>query len=147
MKTKKRYLIDVQFSTDKKLTTMQYRQRLQNTDKKQYCQYLILRLVVFTRFRADRDCLLMLYYMLVKSARTVSRELYWENVSTLGLLHMVSWGCCDNTLLLCKTCLNAVYYRPMWHRAGLLKLWVAVPNEVAKFNFGVAEPIGLTNQM
>jgi len=21
----------------------------------------------------------------------------WKNVSTLGLLHMVSWGCCENT--------------------------------------------------
>jgi len=31
----------------------------------------------------------------------------WKNVSTLGLLHMVSWGCCDNTLL-CKACFHAV---------------------------------------
>jgi len=31
----------------------------------------------------------------------------------LGLLHMVSWGCCDNTLLLCKTCLHAVNHRPL----------------------------------
>jgi len=29
-------------------------------------------------------------------------------VSTLGLLRVVCWGCCDNTLL-CKTCLHAVY--------------------------------------
>jgi len=28
-------------------------------------------------------------------------------VSTLGLFHMVSWGCCDSALLLCKTCLHA----------------------------------------
>ena len=34
---------------------------------------VILRLVVFTRFPANRDCLLKLY-MLVKSARTVFRE-------------------------------------------------------------------------
>jgi len=33
-------------------------------------------LVVFTRFPANRDCLLKLY-MLVKSTRTVSRELHW----------------------------------------------------------------------
>jgi len=52
----------------------QDRQTLQNSDKKQYCQYWILRLVVFTRFRANRGCLLKLY-ILVKSARTVSREL------------------------------------------------------------------------
>jgi len=51
---KKRYLIDVQFSTDKKLATMQYSQTLQNSDEKQYCQYWILRLVVFTRFCDNR---------------------------------------------------------------------------------------------
>jgi len=34
-------------------------------------------------------------------------------MSILRLLHVVSWGCCDNTLLLCKTCLHAVYHRPM----------------------------------
>ena len=34
----------------------------------------------------------------------------WKNVSTLGLLHMVSWGCCDNTSL-CKTCLHAVCHQ------------------------------------
>jgi len=41
---KKQYLIDVQFSTDKKLATMQDRQTLQNSDGKQlqYCQYWIL---------------------------------------------------------------------------------------------------------
>jgi len=34
---------------------------------------------VFTRFPANRDCLLNFYvYMLVKSARKVSREFYWE---------------------------------------------------------------------
>jgi len=68
-------LIYVQFSTDKKLATTQDRQTLQNSDEKQYCQYWILRLVVFTRLRANRDCLFKLC-MLVKSARTVSRELY-----------------------------------------------------------------------
>ena len=35
-----------------------------------------------------------------------------KNVYTLGLLRMVNRGCCDNTLLLCKTCLHAVYHRP-----------------------------------
>jgi len=34
----------------------------------------------------------------VRSARTVSREFCLENVPALGLLHMVSWGCCENTL-------------------------------------------------
>jgi len=39
MKKKKRYFIDVQFSTDKKLTTMEDRQKLQDSDKKQDCRY------------------------------------------------------------------------------------------------------------
>jgi len=51
--------------------------------------------------------------MLIKSARTVSCELYWEIRIDIGLLHLVSWGCCDNTLLLCNTCLHAVNHRPM----------------------------------
>jgi len=63
--------------------------------------------------------------MLIKSARPVSREFYsrektclhwalltWKNVSTLDLLHMVSWGCCNNTLLR-KTCLHAIDPQPI----------------------------------
>jgi len=60
------------------------------TDEKQYCQYWILRLVVFTRFPASRDCLLKLY-MLLRSA-TVEQcfvSFTEKNVSTLRLLHMV----------------------------------------------------------
>ena len=34
----------------------------------------------------------------------------WQNESTLGLLHTINWGHCDNTLL-CKTCLHAVYHQ------------------------------------
>ena len=49
-KRKKRYLTDVQFSTDKKLATTQDRQKLQNSDEKQDCQYWILRLVVLLDF-------------------------------------------------------------------------------------------------
>ena len=56
---------------------MQDRQTLQNSDEKQYCQYWSLRFVVFTRFRANRDCLLKLC-MLVKSAKTVSPEFCME---------------------------------------------------------------------
>ena len=36
-----------------------------------------------------------------------------KNVSTLRIFHVDSWGCRDDTLLLCKTCLHAVYHRPM----------------------------------
>jgi len=59
----------------KKLATTQDRLILQNSDEKQDCQFWILRLVVFTRFPVNKDCLLKLY-MLIKSARTVSRELH-----------------------------------------------------------------------
>ena len=40
------YLLDVQFPTDKKLSTTQARQTLQNTFGKQYCQYWLLHLIV-----------------------------------------------------------------------------------------------------
>jgi len=40
------YLLNVQSSTDKKLATAQDRQTLQNSYKKQYCRYSMLRLVV-----------------------------------------------------------------------------------------------------
>jgi len=54
--------------------------------EKQYFQYCqLLRLVVFTRFRANRDCLLIWNYMLTKSAWTVSCELYWEILVYIGL--------------------------------------------------------------
>jgi len=55
-KRKKRYLIDVQLSTDKKLATVQDHQTLQNSDEKQYYQYWILLLVVFTRLPAEIAC-------------------------------------------------------------------------------------------
>jgi len=83
--TKNQTVLDVQFPLTKKLATTQDRQILQNSGEKQDCQFWILRLDVFTRLPANRDCLLKLY-MLVKSARTVSRKLHWGNVSTLGLL-------------------------------------------------------------
>ena len=49
------------FPLTKKLATTQDRQILQSSDEKQDCQFCILRLVVFTRFPANRDCLLKLY--------------------------------------------------------------------------------------
>jgi len=101
-------------STDKKLATTQDRQTLQNSDEKQYCQWWILRLVVFARYPANRVCLLKLY-MLVKSARTVSRELYWEKRVYNGLTSYVYLGvlrvatilcCCAN---LSSFCLPSAY--------------------------------------
>ena len=99
------------FPLTKKLATTQDRQILQNSGKKRDWQFWILRLVVFTRFPANRDCLLKLY-MLVKSARTVSRELHWGKRVYIGLTSWLTEGC-DKTLLLCKTCLHAVYDRPI----------------------------------
>jgi len=80
-----------------KLATTQDRQILQNSDEQQRCQFWILRLVVFTRFPANRDCLLKLY-MLVKSARTVSRELHWGKRVYIGL---TSWSTEGVVTILC----------------------------------------------
>ena len=91
-KETKRYLTDVQFCTDKKLAITQD-STLQNSDEKQYCQHWILRLVVFTRFRANSVCLLKLC-MLVKSARKV-----------------FSWA------LLGKTCQHPAYF--IWLAEGI----------------------------
>jgi len=88
-KKRKQYLIDVQFSTDKKLAKTKDRQILQNSDEKQYCQYWILRLVVFTGFRANKDCLLK-FFILIKPARTISRELYCKKRVYFGLTSYVS---------------------------------------------------------
>ena len=88
---KKKTVLDVQFPLTKKLATTQDRQILQNSDEKQDCQFWILRLVVFTRFPANRDCLLKLY-MLVKSARTVSRELHWGKRVYSGLTSWLNEG-------------------------------------------------------
>jgi len=78
-KRKKRDLIDVQFSTEKKLATTQDRQTPQNSNEKKSCQYWMLRLVVFTRFPANSAC------WVGKSARTVSREFYREKRVYIGL--------------------------------------------------------------
>jgi len=79
------------FPLTKKLATTQDRQILQNSDEKQDCQFWILHLVVFTRFPAHRDCLWKLY-MLVKSARTVSRELHWGKRVYTGLTSYLTEG-------------------------------------------------------
>jgi len=88
---KEKAVLDVQFPLRKKLATTQDRQLLQNSDKKQDCQFWILRLVVFTRFHANRDCLLKLY-MLVKSARTVSCELHWGKRVYIALTSWLTEG-------------------------------------------------------
>jgi len=79
------------FPLTKKLATTQDRQILQNSDEKQDCQYWILRLVVFTRFPANRDCLLKLY-MLVESATTFSLELHLGKRVYIGLTSWLTEG-------------------------------------------------------
>ena len=75
-----------------------------------------------TKLPANRDCLLKLY-MLVKSSRTVSGTFYLEKRVYIGL-RMVSWGCCQTTLV-CKTCLHAVYHQSI---AGVPTfLWPCTP--------------------
>jgi len=74
-----------------KLATTQDLQMLQNSDKKQDCQFWILRMVVFTSLTANRDCLLKLF-ILVKSARTVSRELHWGKRVYIGLTSWLTDG-------------------------------------------------------
>jgi len=100
------------FPLTKKLATTQDRQILQNSDEKQDCQFWILRLVVIIKFPANRDCLLKLY-MLIKSARTVSRELHWGKRVYTGLTsssghRLIWWGGCDIDLQLTQ-CFTGTY--------------------------------------
>jgi len=101
------------FPLTKKVATTQDRQILQNSDEKQDCQFWILSLVVFTRFPANRDCLLKLY-MLLKSARTVSREFHWGKRVYIGLSSWLTEGVvtilcfCANVF---SCCLPSPYHR------------------------------------
>jgi len=88
---RKKWHMVFNFPPTKKLATTQDRQILQNSDEKQDCRFWILRLVVFTRFPANRDCFLKLY-MLVKSARTVSRQLRWGKRIYIGFTSWLTEG-------------------------------------------------------
>ena len=71
-----------------------------------------------------------------------------RNVSTVYCAYF-KWLAEDDATILC-CCAKLVFMLftiALWHRAGLLKLWVVAPNGVDKCNFGVAKPIGLTNQI
>jgi len=83
-------------------------------------------LVVFTRFRENGDCLWKLY-TLIKSAGTVSRELYWEaRVYIWAYFIWLAEGV--TTILRCCTKLVFMLLTiALWRRAGLFKLWVAAP--------------------
>jgi len=98
-----------QFSTDKKHATTQDCHIRQHFDEKQYCRFWILRLVVFTKFPAHRDCLLKLY-VLVKSFRTVSRELYMRKRVYIGLTSSLTEGVATVLVFMLFTI-------GLWHRA------------------------------
>jgi len=48
--------------------------------------------------------------MLVKSARTVSREFYLEKRVYIGITHIVSWDCCKTYFAVQESCLHADYH-------------------------------------
>jgi len=54
------------FPLTKSLQQRKTARHCKTQDEKQYCQYWILRLVVFTKFRANRDCLLKLCMLVNK---------------------------------------------------------------------------------
>jgi len=68
--------------------------------------------------------------MLVKLARTVSRELYWEKRVWTGLEGVATTLCC------CAKLDFMLFTIDLWRRAGLLKLWVAAPSGIAKWILG-----------
>jgi len=100
----------------------------------------------FTKFRANRDCLLKLC-MLVKSARTVSREFYREKTCLYCAYFIWLAEGVATILCCCAKLVFMLFTIGLWHKAGLLKLCVAAPIGVAKCNFGVVKPIGLKNQI
>jgi len=113
--------------------------------EKQYLPYWMLRFVVFTRFRANRDCLLKQYVNQISKnsflwALLGKTCLHWayfiwlaEGVATIF--------CCSAKLVF------MLFTIGLWRRAGLLKLWVAASNGAAKCNFRISKTIGSTNQI
>jgi len=59
-----------------------------------------------------------------------------KNVSRLGLLHMVNWGCFENTLLQCTTCLHTTYHGPM----AWLKHYILLCLKNRHFQNGINKP-------
>jgi len=113
--------------------------------EKQYFQYWILRLVVFTRFRSNRDCLLKLYINQISKnsflwALLGNTNRHWVYFIWLAEGVATILCCCAKLVFMLLTI-------GLWRRAGLLKLWVAASNGAAKCNFGISKPIGLTNQI
>ena len=83
--------------------------------------------------------------MLIKSARTVSCELYWETHVYIGLTSWLAEGVA--TILCC--CAKLVFMLltiGLWRGAGLLKLWIAASNGAVKCSFWISKPIDLTNR-
>ena len=68
---KKKTVLDVQLSTDKRARNNARPPDTAKLDEKQDCQFWILRLFVFTRFPANRDCLLKLYMLVSGESRMI----------------------------------------------------------------------------
>jgi len=119
-------------------------QQGKTTRKKQYFQYGILRLVVFTRFR-KQICLLKLYVNQISKnsflwALLGNTSLHWAYFIWIAEGVATTPCCCAKLVFMLLTI-------GLRHRAGLLKLWVAASIRAATCNFGISKPIGLTNQI
>jgi len=70
------------------------------TDEKLYCQYWILRLLFLLDFpRTEIAWWNSICYL--DQLEQFLLTFAGKNVSRLGLLHMINWGCCENIVLLC----------------------------------------------
>jgi len=108
-------------------------QQRKTAREKQYFQYWILHLVVFTRFRANRDCLLKPY------VNQISKNSFlWASLGNTCLhwAYFIWFAEGVATMLCC--CAKLVFMLltiGLWRRAGLLKLWVAISNGDLKTNW------------
>jgi len=120
-------------------------QQGKTTREKQYFQYWILRLVVFTRFCANRDCLSKLYVN-----QTSKNSFLWALLGNTSLHWAYFIWLAEGVAKILCCCAKLVFMLltiGLWRRAGLFKLWVAASNGASKCNFGISKPIGLTNQI
>jgi len=98
--------------------------------EKQYFRYWILRLVVFTRFRTNRDCLLKLY------VNQISKNSFLWALLGNTCLHWAyfMWLAEGVATILC-CCAKLVFMLlniRLWRRAGLLKLYGSRPQIVPR---------------
>ena len=91
--------------------------------EKQYFQYWILRFVVFTRFRANRDFLLKLY------VNEISKNSFlWALLGNTCLQWAYFIWLAEGVATILCCCAKLVFMLltiSLWRRAELLKLWIA----------------------